>query len=156
MSRPDTKITQLVKIVKRLKKNKKKIVFTNGCFDILHIGHIRYLKKARELGDVLVVAVNSDLSVRKIKGKGRPVFHEKDRVEILSALEFVDYVTIFHEFDPVKTISKILPDVLVKGKDWPISKVLGGNIVKQNGGKVVTIPVIKGYSTSRIVAKIMK
>jgi len=134
-----------------LKRRGKKIVFTNGCFDILHKGHIKLLKKARSLGDVLVVAVNSDSSVRKIKGDKRPINRAPDRAAVLSAVTFVDFVTIFDEPDPEKIIKKLCPDVLVKGADWGKKKIIGGDFVKARGGKVCSVPLAKGYSTSRII-----
>ncbi|MCX8082796.1 MAG: D-glycero-beta-D-manno-heptose 1-phosphate adenylyltransferase [bacterium] len=144
------------KIVKRLKKAEKKIVFTNGCFDILHKGHIRLLKKAKSLGDVLIVGLNTDSSVRRLKGKKRPFLKEKDRAEILSSLEMVDYVVLFHQDTPYELIRIIKPDVLVKGGDYEKGRVVGRDIVEGYGGKVYIFPVIKGLSTTKIAEKIRK
>ena len=134
----------------------KKIVFTNGCFDIIHTGHTRYLAKAKSLGDILIVAVNSDASVRMIKGDKRPINSEADRMETLAALEVVDFVTIFNEPDPYRVISEIKPDVLVKGGDWPIEKIIGRDIVEARGGRVVNVPYLDGASTTGIIEKIVK
>ncbi len=134
----------------------KRIVFTNGCFDLIHTGHTRYLAAARALGDVLVVAVNSDSSVRTIKGEKRPINTQDERAEVLAALETVDFVTIFDEPDPYKVIVALQPDVLVKGGDWPIDKIIGTDVVEARGGKVVTIPFVEGASTTGIIEKILK
>ncbi len=141
-------------IVGQLKKEDKKIVFTNGCFDILHLGHIRYLKEAKRLGDILIIGLNSDHSVSSLKGPGRPLVKEKDRAEILSALEMVDYIVIFNELTPKNLIDKIIPDVLVKGGDWKEKEVVGRDTVEAHGGEVVIIPEVKGYSTSALINKI--
>jgi rfaE bifunctional protein nucleotidyltransferase chain/domain len=146
----------LLRIIKNLKAKGKRIVFTNGCFDLLHIGHIRYLEKARALGDALVVGVNSDSSVRKLKGPKRPVLPVKERTEILSGLGCVDYITIFDERDPLKLITSLHPDVLVKGGDWTKDQIVGSEVVKRSGGKVVTIPFVKGVSTSNLINIILK
>jgi len=137
-----------------LKSQNKKIVFTNGCFDILHIGHTRYLHAAREFGERLIVAVNSDRSVRSIKGPGRPVLNQEERIEILAALESVDLVVIFDQDDPLKVIKYLVPDVLVKGGDWKEDDIIGADVVKKAGGKVLTIPFISGYSSSQIIKRI--
>jgi len=134
----------------------KKIVFTNGCFDLIHTGHTRYLAKAKSLGDLLIVAVNSDSSVRMIKGEKRPINTQAERAETLAALESVDFVTIFDEPDPYKIISDLQPDVLVKGGDWPIEKIIGKDIVEARGGKVVNVPYVEGASTTGIIEKILK
>lgn len=141
------------KIVTRsyLKKIKdKKTVFTNGCFDILHLGHVRYLQKAKKFGDILIVAVNSDSSVRRLKGKGRPIMSSKERTEILAALECVDYVVVFNELTPAKIIRYLKPNVLVKGADYRIEEIVGRHLVKE----VKTIPLVRGRSTSDIICKI--
>jgi D-beta-D-heptose 7-phosphate kinase/D-beta-D-heptose 1-phosphate adenosyltransferase len=138
----------------RLKDEGKKVVFTNGCFDILHPGHTRYLAAARELGDHLIVAVNSDRSVQSIKGSGRPILSEGVRAELLAALDFVDTVLIFDEDDPFRIIEKLLPDVLVKGGDWPEEKIVGADVVKSAGGEVRRIPFVEGFSTTDLVQKI--
>jgi D-beta-D-heptose 7-phosphate kinase/D-beta-D-heptose 1-phosphate adenosyltransferase len=140
----------------KLRAGGKKIVFTNGCFDILHAGHVRYLKKAKALGDVLVVGLNSDRSVRAIKGPARPVVGQKDRAEVLSALECVDYVSIFGEPTPVKLIKAVRPDVLVKGADWKVGEIAGSDFVDSYGGKTLTVRLVKGKSTSGIIDKISR
>lgn len=141
--------------VQVLKEGGKKIVFTNGCFDLLHIGHVRYLEAARAEGDVLVVAVNSDSSVRQIKGPGRPIVPENERAEVLSALACVDFVTLFDEPDPLVTIRSLTPDVLVKGADWGEDAIVGRDVVESMGGRVIRIPLTEGASTSRIIEKIL-
>jgi len=130
------------------------VVFTNGCFDILHLGHIDYLEKARSLGDRLVVAVNTDASVRKLKGAKRPVNEENARARIIAALDFVDAVVLFAEDTPQQIIEQFLPDVLVKGNDYSISNIIGADVVIENGGEVKTIDLVDGYSTTNIVEKI--
>jgi len=134
----------------------KKIVFTNGCFDLLHVGHVRYLQEARALGDYLVVALNTDASVRKLKGKDRPVQTQDDRAEILSALECISAVTFFDEATPLHVIEKISPDVLVKGGDWPIEKIVGAEFVMKKGGVVKSLPFHPGRSTTGLIEKILK
>ncbi len=129
-------------------------MFTNGCFDLLHPGHIQSLEQARALGDALVVGLNSDKSVRELKGPGRPVFPELERAEILAALECVDAVVIFDELTPRSVIAALLPDVLVKGGDWPSNQIVGREEVEAAGGRVVSIPVVPGYSTTAILEKI--
>ena len=146
----------LTRAVSKLRSEKKRVVFTNGCFDILHAGHIAYLRKARKLGDALVVALNSDSSVRAIKGKTRPINKEADRALVLSALYFVDYVTIFADPTPERLIKALKPDVLVKGADWKAKYIVGADFVKSHGGKVVRIPFIKGYSTTSVLKEIGK
>lgn len=138
-----------------LRRSNKQIVFTNGCFDLLHAGHVRYLCEARSHGDVLVVGLNSDQSVRSIKGERRPVIPQSQRAEVLAGLECVDYVTIFHEPDPLKLIEKIQPDVLCKGSDWTEDKIIGADIVKKLGGKVIRIQLTPEVSTSKIIQKIL-
>jgi len=147
---------ELTKIIKILKAKGKRIVFTNGCFDLLHIGHIRYLEKAKTLGDILVVGVNSDSSVRKLKGPKRPLLPVRERAEILSGLGCVDYVTIFDELDPLKLITSLQPNVLVKGGDWTKEQIVGGEVVEKSGGEVVIIPFVKGASTSDLIEAILK
>ncbi len=134
----------------------KKVVFTNGCFDILHAGHIHYLKQARSLGDFLVLALNSDESVRKLKGEERPLQNEDDRAEILSALECVSFVTIFGEPTPLEIIKVIKPDLLVKGGDWPVDKIVGHDFVAIYGGKTQSLAFVQGRSTTAIVEKIKR
>jgi D-beta-D-heptose 7-phosphate kinase/D-beta-D-heptose 1-phosphate adenosyltransferase len=140
----------LLKTLKRLRAEGKKIVFTNGCFDILHKGHVAYLQKARELGDVLIVGLNSDESVRRLKGSCRPVNKEADRAFVLSGLEMVDYVVIFDEDTPYEILSRIRPDVLVKGGDYKIEEVVG----REFAGRVELIDFVEGYSTSEIIKRV--
>ncbi len=147
---------ELRRIIRYLKAKGKRIVFTNGCFDLLHIGHIRYLEKARALGDALVVGVNSDSSVRKLKGPKRPVLPVKERTEILSGLGCVDYITIFDERTPLKLITSLHPNVLVKGGDWTKEQIVGSEVVERSGGKVVIIPFVKGASSSNLIEIILK
>jgi D-beta-D-heptose 7-phosphate kinase/D-beta-D-heptose 1-phosphate adenosyltransferase len=148
-------VQELQPLLQILSAAGKKIVFTNGCFDILHTGHTRYLAIARSYGDLLVVAVNSDSSVRTIKGEKRPINSQAERAETLAALESVDFVTIFGEPDPYKVISALQPDVLVKGGDWPIEKIIGRDVVEARGGKAVNVPYVEGASTTGIVEKIL-
>ncbi len=146
---------ELERLSDELHRSGKKVVFTNGCFDIIHPGHIALLKKAKELGDVLIVGINSDSSIKKIKGKGRPIFTEKDRAEVLLAIRYVDYVTIFSEETPLETIKAAKPDVLVKGGDWTVETTVGREFVESRGGKVVIVPYIHGYSTTSIIEKVL-
>lgn len=132
------------------------IVFTNGCFDLIHTGHTRYLAKAKSLGDILVVGVNSDSSVRKIKGEKRPINNEDDRMETLASLASVDFVVLFNEPDPHRVISELQPDVLVKGGDWPIDKIIGRDVVEARGGTVISTGYIEGASTTGIIENILK
>ncbi|MDY0188085.1 MAG: D-glycero-beta-D-manno-heptose 1-phosphate adenylyltransferase [Syntrophus sp. (in: bacteria)] len=141
--------------VDELRRQGKKIAFTNGCFDILHVGHTRYLRQAREKGDVLILALNSDTSVRRIKGEKRPLIPQNERAELLSCLEFVDYVTLFDESTPLNLILYLKPDVLIKGGDWPEDQVVGRREVLSWGGTVSIIPEIPGASTTNIVDKIL-
>lgn len=136
------------------KRNGRRVVFTNGCFDLLHTGHIGSLEQARSLGDVLIVGLNSDASVRQLKGAGRPVLPERERAEILAALECVDAVVIFDALTPREVIARLLPDVLVKGGDWASDQIVGREEVEAAGGRVVSIPVVAGYSTTEILRKI--
>lgn len=136
------------------KRNGKRVVFTNGCFDLLHPGHIRSLETARALGDVLIVGINSDESVRTLKGPGRPVIPAEERAEILASLECVDAVVVFDELTPQRVISALLPDILVKGGDWPGNQIVGREEVEAAGGKVVLVDVLPGYSTSEILKRI--
>ncbi len=138
----------------REKRNARRVVFTNGCFDLLHPGHIRCLEQARELGDVLIVGLNSDASVKQLKGEGRPLLPERERAEILAALECVDAVVIFDELTPREVIARLLPDVLVKGGDWAGDRIVGREEVEAAGGRVVSAPVVPGFSTTEILRKI--
>jgi D-beta-D-heptose 7-phosphate kinase/D-beta-D-heptose 1-phosphate adenosyltransferase len=148
-------LNDLVREVENLRRGKK-IVFTNGCFDLLHVGHIRYLQEARALGDYLIVALNSDLSVRQLKGPDRPVQTQDDRCEILAALECVSAVTCFNEPTPLAVIEKIQPDILVKGGDWAVEKIVGADFVIEKGGSVKSLPFHQGRSTTGLIDKILK
>ena len=139
-----------------LRRAGKRLVFTNGCFDILHAGHIRYLAAARSKGDLLVVGLNSDESVKIIKDPHRPIMNQEQRAEILAGLWCVDYITIFNEPDPLKLIKVIMPDVLVKGADWREQDIIGADVVKAGGGEVVRVSVVPDISTSRIIERIVK
>jgi rfaE bifunctional protein nucleotidyltransferase chain/domain len=139
---------------KRLRDSGKKLVFTNGVFDLLHVGHVRYLQQARELGDALVVAINSDASVRELKGEARPLLSENDRAEILAALTCVDYVTIFDNTSPRQLIAELLPDVLVKGGDYTLDQIHGREEVEAAGGRVLSLPFVEGASTSKIIERV--
>lgn len=134
----------------------KKIVFTNGCFDILHAGHVQYLEQAKKLGDILVVGLNSDASVRRLKGENRPINKQEDRALVLAALEFVDYIIIFEEDTPYELIKIVNPDVLVKGGDWKETDIIGADIVQAKGGTVLSLPLRPGLSTSKIIEEIKK
>lgn len=138
----------------KMKQAGKQLVFTNGCFDLIHAGHVRYLAQARALGDVLVVALNSDRSVRALKGEGRPILSEQERAEVIAALEAVDYVIIFDEETPRELIAALLPDVLVKGGDWPLDQIVGRDEVEAAGGKVLSLPYVEGSSTTEIIERI--
>lgn len=140
--------------VDSLRQSGKVVVFTNGCFDLIHVGHVRYLQEARKQGDCLVVAVNSDSSVEEIKGPGRPIIPDSQRAEVVAALSCVDWVTIFDEPDPLVLIKLLKPDVLVKGSDWPEEKIVGAPEVKGAGGKVLRIPLEPASSTSAVIEKI--
>lgn len=143
---------QFIKELEAIRKNKK-IVFTNGCFDLLHIGHIRYLKEARKLGDFLVVGINSDSSVKELKGPTRPIQNQDDRAEILSSMEAVDATIIFSESTPERLIKNIKPDILVKGGDWTVDQIVGGHFVQSYGGKVMSLQFVEGKSTTKIIEK---
>ena len=143
-------------ILNRLKRKNKTVVFTNGCFDILHKGHIQYLHKAKSFGDVLVVGVNSDSSVKRIKGKKRPLIKQTDRVKVLAGLASVDFITIFNDATPLKLIKYIKPGVLVKGSDWKKDNIVGRDIVESYGGEVKIVKYIKGFSTTEIIRRIKR
>lgn len=147
-------IKKIKEIVKREREKGRKIVFTNGCFDLIHAGHIYLLKRAKSLGDILIVGLNSDRSVKKIKGNDRPIYSEKERAFILSEIKPVDYVVLFNDETPLKLIEAIKPDVLVKGSDWELRNIVGSDIVKGHGGKVVRVPIFKNLSTTYILKKI--
>ena len=157
MRAPDSKILDRARMeaeCRRLREANQRVVFTNGTFDILHAGHTTYLHQARRLGDVLIVGLNSDSSIRSIKGKNRPIINESHRSRMLAALECVDYVVLFDEDEPRDLISVLLPDVLVKAEDWS-HYVSGRDVVEANGGRVVLAPLVKGLSTSGIIKKIL-
>lgn len=143
--------TKLAAVLKSLQNQGKKIVFTNGVFDLLHLGHVTYLKEARKQGDLLVVALNSDASVKRLKGPLKPLLPLAERAEMLLALDCVDYVTSFEEDDPYNVVKTVHPDVLVKGGDWALDKIIGADLVKSWGGKVLNIPVVEGRSTTNLI-----
>lgn len=145
-----TKINEL----KSLKESGKKIVFTNGCFDILHTGHVSYLNEAKSCGDILVIGLNSDASVKRLKGETRPVNNEADRKFVLENLKAVDFVFIFEEDTPLKLIKEVNPNVLVKGGDWKVEQIVGSDFVMANGGEVKSLQFVNGYSTTNIIEKI--
>ena len=145
-----------IEIINRIKAEKKKIVFTNGCFDLLHVGHIRYLAQAKKLGDFLIIGLNSDSSVKELKGKDRPINSFDDRATLLSAIESVDVVIMFEEQTPENLIKDIVPDILVKGGDYNIEDIVGYQTVMQNGGQVKTLSFYDGYSSTNYINKIKK
>jgi D-beta-D-heptose 7-phosphate kinase/D-beta-D-heptose 1-phosphate adenosyltransferase len=149
---PEDLVSRLAKV----RKSGQKIVFTNGCFDILHVGHVRYLAEARSQGDLLIVGLNSDGSVRMIKGDKRPIVRQDHRAEVLASLACVDYVVLFEEPDPLRLIQTLKPDVLVKGEDWAEDAIIGAEDVKSRGGKVVRISFVEETSTSGIIQTILK
>ena len=140
-------LQELKKAIDFHKKKDKKIVFTNGCYDLIHIGHLRCFREGKRLGDILIVALNSDRSVRSIKGPPRPIIPQEERAEIVSSLESVDYVTIFDQDDPLDIIASVKPDILVKGGDWNLNTIVGREIVESYGGKVFALPLVKGVAT---------
>jgi rfaE bifunctional protein nucleotidyltransferase chain/domain len=148
-------LEEMVRIREQLRREGKMLVFTNGCFDLLHAGHVRYLNQARAMGDVLVVGLNSDVSVNTLKGKGRPIIPEAERAEILAALSSVDYVFVFDGLTPQRVIDALVPDVLVKGADWGISEIVGRQTVENAGGVVRNLPLVEGTSTSDIINKVL-
>ncbi|MBF8298254.1 MAG: Cytidyltransferase-related domain [candidate division NC10 bacterium] len=149
-------LRELVEIVRERRALGHRVVFTNGCFDLLHRGHTRLLQQARDLGDLLIVGLNSDASVRRVKGPSRPVLSEEERAEVLSALASVDYVVFFDDPDPGSTIAALQPDVLAKGADWAKDQIVGRETVEGRGGRVVTIPLVEGSSTSGIIDRILE
>jgi rfaE bifunctional protein nucleotidyltransferase chain/domain len=155
MDKKFKKLAELVNIRSQLKHKDKKVVFTNGCFDLLHSGHIHLFREAKKKGDVFIVAVNDDTSIKKIKGTSRPIFPLKERIEILGAIEEIDYLTSFSEETPQEIIAWLLPDVLVKGGDWRPEEVVGKREVEEAGGEVVIIPYLEGCSSSEIVKRIV-
>jgi D-beta-D-heptose 7-phosphate kinase/D-beta-D-heptose 1-phosphate adenosyltransferase len=144
-----------VRAARAAQRGGRRVVFTNGCFDLLHQGHIRYLERARTLGDLLVVAINSDASVRRLKGPGRPVVPAAQRAEVLAALEAVDLVLVFHELDPERVIRALRPDVLVKGGDWAVDRIVGAEFVQSLGGRVRSLPYVAGTSTTELIGRIV-
>jgi D-beta-D-heptose 7-phosphate kinase/D-beta-D-heptose 1-phosphate adenosyltransferase len=154
MRRKVLSLAEAVALVEHLRHDGKEVVFTNGVFDLLHPGHIRYLKDARQQGDVLIVGLNSDRSVHAIKGPARPITPEHERAEVLAALRCVDAVVVFDEDDPAHLIKRLQPDVLVKGSDWALDAIIGRETVERRGGRVVRVPVAEAYSTSAIIDKV--
>jgi D-beta-D-heptose 7-phosphate kinase/D-beta-D-heptose 1-phosphate adenosyltransferase len=146
-------LNQLVRLVRRSRRQGKRIAFTNGCFDLLHIGHLSYLEQIKKRADILVVAVNSDASVRGLKGAGRPVVPARERARLVAALKPVDFVTVFSEPTPLKVIRAIQPDLLAKGGDWKAGRIVGAEVVKSYGGRVVVIPYVAGHSTTDLIRK---
>ncbi|MFQ5329779.1 MAG: D-glycero-beta-D-manno-heptose 1-phosphate adenylyltransferase [Thermodesulfobacteriota bacterium] len=149
-------LNRLKKFLPSLREEGKTTVFTNGCFDIIHAGHVRYLSKAKGLGDILIVGLNSDASVREIKGSRRPIVPQRERAEILAALECVDYVVTFNEPTPLTLIEAIAPDVLVKGADWAGNDIVGADFVKSRGGRIARVKLVQGVSTTNIIEKILE
>jgi D-beta-D-heptose 7-phosphate kinase/D-beta-D-heptose 1-phosphate adenosyltransferase len=147
-------VEELKAICAQARAKGKKTVFTNGCFDLLHRGHLHTLREAKACGDILIVGINSDRSVKGLKGAGRPIFSESERAELIGALEMVDYVTLFDEPDPYNLIAVLVPDVLAKGGDWGPDKIVGSDIVEKNGGRVAVIPYLQGFSTTEIIERI--
>jgi D-beta-D-heptose 7-phosphate kinase/D-beta-D-heptose 1-phosphate adenosyltransferase len=147
-------LAELKAVRAALRRAGKKVVFTNGCFDIIHVGHVRLLREAKQQGDFLVVAVNSDSSVRALKGAERPYVPEDERAEVVAGLESVDYVIIFNELDPLQIIIELQPDVLVKGGDWTVDTIVGRDVVEGSGGKVISLPFVEGLSTTNIIQRI--
>jgi D-glycero-beta-D-manno-heptose 1-phosphate adenylyltransferase len=151
-----TTIESFIPLSERFKRENKKLVFTNGCFDILHRGHVEYLETAKNLGNILIVGLNSDKSVREIKGENKPITPQEDRAIVLAGLEAVDFVIIFEEPDPKELIEKILPDILAKGADWSEENIIGADYVKRHGGKVACINLTEGRSSTNIIERILK
>ena len=149
-------LPRLRNAVRRAKARGKRVVFTNGCFDLLHAGHVTVLERAKRYGDLLIVGLNSDRSVRALKGPGRPVISARDRARLLAALTPVDYVVIFNERTPQRIISRLVPDVLIKGADWAAGAIVGTEAVRHAGGRIIRFPLVKGYNTSKILARIRK
>src|SRR5262245_6795994 len=149
-------LTAAKTVIRKWKDEGKRIVFTNGCFDLLHLGHVDYLEKARALGDKLVLGLNTDASVSKLKGNNRPIQDQHSRAHVMASLQFIDLVVLFNEDTPLALISELLPDILVKGSDYLAENIVGADVVKSKGGVVKTIEFVPGYSTTRIVEKIKK
>ena len=147
---------QTIKLSEKWHEEGLRVVFTNGCFDLVHLGHIEYLEKARQLGDKLIVALNTDQSIRQIKGPHRPVINEYARARLLAAFQFIDVVTLFDQLTPILLIESIRPNILVKGGDYTIENIVGADVVLANGGDVQSIPLIRGYSTTTLIENIQK
>ncbi len=147
-------LTVLARLLRRAQAARQRVVFTNGCFDLLHAGHIQLLERAKVAGDILVVAINSDRSVRALKGRHRPLVSQADRARLLAALACVDYVTVFNELTPLRAIERLRPDVLIKGADWGANRIIGRGIVERHGGTVLRLPLRRGYSTSALIERI--
>lgn len=148
-------IEDLKPVIGQLKQQGKKVVFTNGCFDLIHVGHVRILQEAKRSGDILIVGLNSDSSVRALKGALRPFVPEEERAEVVAALESVDFVVIFNELDPLHVITELQPEVLVKGGDWSVDTIVGKDVVERGGGKVISLPFVEGVSTTTIINRIL-
>lgn len=146
----------LARIVHRANASGRRVVFTNGCFDLLHAGHVALLEHAKRQGDLLIVGLNSDRSVRRLKGPGRPVLSQRDRALLLAALQMVDYVTVFNEPTPQRLIERLQPDVLMKGADWGASEIVGSDVIRRKGGRVVRCPILKGHSTTKLIQRIRR
>jgi len=149
-------VDELSAMSAQARKAGRVVVFTNGCFDLVHRGHIHLLRQAKALGDILIVGLNSDISVKTIKGPDRPIMPEADRIELIAALEMVDYVVVYSEPDPYHIIAAIKPNVLVKGGDWSADKIIGADVVEQNGGRVAVVPYLPEFSTTQIIERIRK
>jgi D-beta-D-heptose 7-phosphate kinase/D-beta-D-heptose 1-phosphate adenosyltransferase len=149
-------LPELVDIRNDLRKHSRTVVFTNGVFDLLHRGHVEYLSHAGELGDTLILGLNSDVSVKKVKGEGKPLVNETDRAIVLAGLSAVNYICLFDEDTPLRLIQKLIPDILVKGGDYRIDEIVGREVVEEHGGKVMTIPVVQGFSTTELTNRIRK
>ncbi len=147
---------KLAEVVRKFHRRGEKVVFTNGCFDILHVGHVSYLEAARNKGDALVIGLNSDSSVRAIKGPKRPIVSQQERARVIAALDCVDYLTVFNEETPLALIKAVKPDVLVKGADWKGKKIVGADIVKKHGGNVELIKYLPKFSTTKIIERIVE
>ncbi len=148
-------LDELRQVREELRSAGRRVVFTNGCFDLLHPGHVRYLQQARAIGDVLIVALNSDRAVRELKGASRPILNQDERAEVIAALGCVDYVIVFDDISPRATISALLPDVLVKGGDWSVDQIIGREEVEAAGGQVLNLPLVEGVSTTDVISRIL-
>lgn len=148
-------LDELRQVREELRRAGRRVVFTNGCFDLLHPGHVRYLQQARAIGDALIVALNSDRAVRALKGSSRPILNEDERAEVMAALGCVDYVIIFDDVSPRETIAALLPDVLVKGGDWSVDQIIGREEVEAAGGEVLNLPFVEGVSTTDVISRIL-